>query len=564
MTIQRVPSQKYIYDCPDDQIGQVYMYLDPKDVFAFAHTGRRMQEIFHNHLPSLIKEQFAHPISHSMPLQEHYLRLALAKQTPGGVLCERTLRGHTWLINRLKVNAEGSKALSSSWDNTLKLWNLNSGKCLKTMRGHEGWIKCLQTNAAWTQALSGSVDKTLKLWDLITGKCVKNLLGHESFVNCVQMSQDGKLAISGSRDGTIKMWDLITGECIKTLRGHEGPINCLRISTNERWAISGSQDATLKMWDLITGECIKTLRGHKNSIISLQMSEDESRVISGSPDNTMIVWDLETGTPIKTSQGYLPCMNKEGTRVLSGNGCALKTLVLQTVEHSTLQGHKAGISCIKMGNGGTWAISGSRDKTLKIWDLQKETCVKTLKGHRGSISCMQMNTDETRMLSGSSDQTLRVWNLAPLPEERIIALGQALLQKCFTKEEQLRQLPPFARKALSDVFTVVEQESKTSGQYTRDDQYSPRIKRIFNRYIAREFLTPLAKLFQDGVDSSFRRFALFPDDIQQAVYKSLGKSKGLETGEAESAFHNLSGYSATHVERAEALRNVARKARRIF
>ncbi|MHC5733241.1 MAG: WD40 repeat domain-containing protein, partial [Nostoc sp.] len=67
---------------------------------------------------------------------------------------------------------------------------------------------------------SGSGDNTIKLWDVSTGKAIKTLTGHSSTVNSVGFSPDGKTLASGSGDNTIKLWDVSTGKAIKTLTGH--------------------------------------------------------------------------------------------------------------------------------------------------------------------------------------------------------------------------------------------------------------------------------------------------------------------------------------------------------
>ncbi|WP_414622747.1 WD40 repeat domain-containing protein, partial [Calothrix sp. CCY 0018] len=55
---------------------------------------------------------------------------------------------------------------------------------------------------------SGSWDKTIKLWNISSGKIISTLDGHQSYVNSVAFSPDGKTLASGSADKTIKLWSL--------------------------------------------------------------------------------------------------------------------------------------------------------------------------------------------------------------------------------------------------------------------------------------------------------------------------------------------------------------------
>ncbi|KAG0213820.1 hypothetical protein BGX28_003494 [Mortierella sp. GBA30] len=70
-------------------------------------------------------------------------------------------------------------------------------------------------------------------------------------------------------------------------------------------------------------------------------------------------------------------------------------------------GHTEGIYCIQFDD--HKIVSGSRDNTIKIWDLATGACRRTYFGHRASVLCLQY--DEDRIVSGSSDATINVWDL---------------------------------------------------------------------------------------------------------------------------------------------------------
>lgn len=54
-------------------------------------------------------------------------------------------------------------------------------------------------------------------------------------------------------------------------------------------------------------------------------------------------------------------------------------------------------------------VSGSRDNTIKVWDMATRCCLLTLEGHTGSVLCLQF--DETKIISGSSDSTIKIWDI---------------------------------------------------------------------------------------------------------------------------------------------------------
>jgi WD40 repeat protein len=100
------------------------------------------------------------------------------------------------------------------------------------------------------QLASGSGDNTIKIWDVTTGKVLNTLKGHESSVWSVEFSPDGKKLASGSEDKTIKIWDVTTGKVLNTLKGHEGSVWSVGFSPDGKQLASGSDDKTIILWDL--------------------------------------------------------------------------------------------------------------------------------------------------------------------------------------------------------------------------------------------------------------------------------------------------------------------------
>jgi WD40 repeat protein len=108
------------------------------------------------------------------------------------------------------------------------------------------------------RAVSASHDETLKVWDLETGRELRTLQGHSSSVFGVVVSPDGRRVVSASFDNTLKVWHLETGRELRTLEGHSAEVYGVAVSPDGRWAVSASEDHTLKVWDLETGTPLAT------------------------------------------------------------------------------------------------------------------------------------------------------------------------------------------------------------------------------------------------------------------------------------------------------------------
>lgn len=93
--------------------------------------------------------------------------------------------------------------------------------------------------------ISGSLDNTIKLWDMITGKCIRTLFGHVEGV--WSLAYDTLRIVSGSHDKTIRVWDLGSGKCMYALEGHGGPVTAVGLSDTK--IISTSDDGDIRIWD---------------------------------------------------------------------------------------------------------------------------------------------------------------------------------------------------------------------------------------------------------------------------------------------------------------------------
>ena len=99
-------------------------------------------------------------------------------------------------------------------------------------------------------ALSGSNDNTVRLWDCQTGKELRSFLGHSDAVSSVAFSPDGKWALSGSDDKTVRLWDCHTGQELRSFLGHSKDVNSVAFSPDGKWALSGSEDQTIRIWNV--------------------------------------------------------------------------------------------------------------------------------------------------------------------------------------------------------------------------------------------------------------------------------------------------------------------------
>ncbi|HEY9621736.1 MAG TPA: TIR domain-containing protein [Crinalium sp.] len=216
--------------------------------------------------------------------------MAALSQAVYGVNERNTLSGHQFSVSSVSFSPDGKTLASGSWDNSIKLWNVETGELIRTLPGHQSSVRSVSFSPDGKTLASGSGDKTIKLWNVETGELIRTLMGHQSSVRSMSLSSDGKTLASGSDDNSIKLWNVETGELIGTLTGHLYGVWSVSFSPDGKTLASGSGDKTIKLWNMDTGELIGTLTGHQSSVWSVSFSPDGKTLASGSADSTIKLW----------------------------------------------------------------------------------------------------------------------------------------------------------------------------------------------------------------------------------------------------------------------------------
>jgi WD40 repeat protein len=176
---------------------------------------------------------------------------------PTGEL-KQTLKGHSQQVTCVAFNPNrhllGDLLASGSADQKIKLWQLdkssNPGELaeLAELTGHLGAVYGVAIAPDGRQLISSSWDRTIKIWDLQTRQVLHSLTGHGLPSTTLAISPNGKTFASGSYDATIKLWDLATGQLQATLTEHSKAVTSVIFSPDGKTLASGSSDGTVKVW----------------------------------------------------------------------------------------------------------------------------------------------------------------------------------------------------------------------------------------------------------------------------------------------------------------------------
>jgi WD40 repeat protein len=119
-----------------------------------------------------------------------------------------TFEGHKDRVSGVAITHDGRHALSASWDNTLRVWDLTTGQSIRTLQGHNDRVSALTITPNGDRAVSASDDQTLRVWDVQSGVEILTFTAERAMMNCA-VTPDGRTVVAGDRSGGVHFLLLI-------------------------------------------------------------------------------------------------------------------------------------------------------------------------------------------------------------------------------------------------------------------------------------------------------------------------------------------------------------------
>lgn len=223
----------------------------------------------------------------------------------------RALRGHNHFVSDVVISSDGQFALSGSWDGTLRLWEINTGKCTRRFVGHTKDVLSVAFSVDNRQIVSGARDRTVKLWNTL-GECKYTIQeeGHTEWVSCVRFSPSSAapVIVSAGWDKLVKVWSLSNCKLRTDLQGHTGYLNTVTVSPDGSLCASGGKDGVAMLWDLTEGKRLYSLEAG-DIIHSLVFSPNRYWLVAATT-SCIKIWDLESKGMVDELRGDFPVGGK--------------------------------------------------------------------------------------------------------------------------------------------------------------------------------------------------------------------------------------------------------------
>ncbi|KAL4151729.1 hypothetical protein PRNP1_008670 [Phytophthora ramorum] len=337
--------------------------------------------------------------------------------------CTHNFRGHSGIVTLVQFHPDAARLslVSASDDATVRVWDLYTQKQVACIQDHMSLVTSVAFSEDGYTMLSAGRDKVVNFWNLRDNKLSKTVLVHEAIeglvvvpsvfkcvTNAAGKSQDNKAIyfLTAGEMGTLRMWRS-SGSACETVFTQKSDASAaltytdLLLSAARSEVVVVSSEQNFLVFDEKLSRRTQII-GYNDDILNLKYIPAADA--SGAPSDLLAV-----------------ATNSEQIRLLNRN----------TLSCDLLSGHTDIVMALSVSPDGRWLVSASKDRTARLWDLRptggKKTsktqprCVATCVGHTEALGAVAMSqrassfaTGAAFFVTGSSDKTLKMWSLQPL------------------------------------------------------------------------------------------------------------------------------------------------------
>ena len=289
---------------------------------------------------------------------------------------------HDGIVSALSTSWNGSFVVSAGKDSEINVWrkvqdaasptSQRHWELIRKLEGHSDWIRSISLSPNNRYLASASWDQYVFLWDLASGKIIRTMPDRVKDPTKVQFSPDGQSLALASAYGAVNFYNLDKELLIGRQVVGNGAVHSVVYSRDGLSFWTSTDDGFVRFWSKNRQYPSQEL-SFNTTICSLDVSFDSRLVVAGGANGKIHVEDL--------------CQN---TRF-------------------TLPGHLGEVTYLKLFGDANWLISTGKDKTLRLWNLQKQKTELKIANLDGEITSLALDLKGLNVFTGSANGVIKCW-----------------------------------------------------------------------------------------------------------------------------------------------------------
>ena len=299
--------------------------------------------------------------------------------------CSQTWPTPGRIANALAVSPNGRALATANSDDTVQLWDLQTGDLLSTFArrfglggGHTDAVTAIAFHPDGHTLFTGSRDNTVKQWSLANYRLQRTLKQPNWLITAMALTSDGQTLITAAADGHLTVWALSQGKPVLDLVRHQGTVNAIALSANGTRLASVGTAGTLRLWTLPEGRLLHTWTTDRR-LQAVAFGTREPALVTGDDKGRVTVWSLT-----------------------------------DFQHHYALSEHQDSVTALALSPNEQLLATGSCDREIHLWDWsgQAKHRLAVLR-HDWAIRDLVFTPDSGTLLSSAEDETIRLWQAMP-------------------------------------------------------------------------------------------------------------------------------------------------------
>ncbi len=296
-----------------------------------------------------------------------------------------TLSGHPGGVYSLAFSSDSKVLVSAGQNGTINLWSTKDFHSMRTWKDHSDSVNSIFFSPDGKTLVSGGDDQTILIRSA-TDYTIEERIAAEGKVSALAQAPAGKTMAAVLNDKEVRFLEGKNYTPAKTFDG-----NAVAFSNDRRLAALTGPDNRIKIIDQNDLGIANVLIGHKNAIRSIAFSPNGSMLATGSEDRTLRIWDprafkqmsvIKTGDLVVSALAfsvdgrflaYAGTVVKDGTPYRFNDTAFHVWDFARGKEAASISGHRGAVLSLAFSPDKKWLVSGSADKTIKVWDVSKWT-----------------------------------------------------------------------------------------------------------------------------------------------------------------------------------------------
>lgn len=287
-------------------------------------------------------------------------------------------------INNIAYRPDGKSLVVSLASKTIKIFDIPSRRYTDTFGGQILRANKAKVSPDGKLIATATADGYIQLWDAHKKTLKYSLRGRNRSVDNISFSPNGQFIIAGDDRGSITVWHRHNNNKVFSINAHKsGSAMGVMSADNRLLATASTKASIVKLWNVQSNQPMFKFMGHHGHITGLVFSPDGKYIATASKDGTVKLWDV---------------VNRDLVQTFMGNR---NTIGFSSVAFSHNGQYLAG---------GT-DEGGAKRHVIEIWNIKNKQHIRTLSMHKTAITAINFSTDDKQLISGSKDGTIRIWNV---------------------------------------------------------------------------------------------------------------------------------------------------------